>query len=56
MGDCWMVFDAVMVLDVAATLGGPAIAALGGVAGTTLGDVRLGGGALGWPAMMVVSC
>jgi hypothetical protein len=45
-----------MVLDVVATLGGAAIATLGGVAGTTLGDVGLGDGALGWPAMMVVSC
>jgi hypothetical protein len=49
MGDCWMVFGAVMVLDIVVTLGGAAIATLGGVAGTTLEDVRLGGGALGWP-------
>jgi hypothetical protein len=56
MGDCWMVFGAMMVLDVVATLGGAAIAPLGGVAGTTLRDVGSGGGALGWPAMMVVSC
>jgi hypothetical protein len=56
MGDCWMVFIAVMVLDVLATLGGAAIATLGGVAGTTLGDVGSRGAALGWPAMMVVSC
>ncbi len=51
-----MVFGAVMVLDVVATLGGAAIATLRGVAGTTLEDVGSGGGALGWPAMMVVSC
>jgi hypothetical protein len=56
MGNCWVVFGAVMVLDVVATLGGAAIATLGGVAGTTLGDIGLGGGAWGWPAMMVVSC
>jgi hypothetical protein len=55
MGNCWMVFGAVMVLEVVATLGGAAIATLGGVAGTTLGDVGSGGGALGWPDMMVVS-
>jgi hypothetical protein len=47
MGNCWMVFGAVMVLDIVTTLGG--------VAGTTLGDVGLGGGALGWPDIMVVS-
>jgi hypothetical protein len=46
MGECWMVFGAVMVLDVVATLGGAAIATLRGVAGTTLEDVGLGGGAL----------
>ena len=56
MGDWPKVFGAVMVLDVLATLRGAAIATLGGVAGTTLGDVGSGGGALGWPAMMVVSC
>ncbi len=47
MGNCRMVFGAVMVLDVVATLGG--------VAGTTLGDVGSMGGALGCPDMMVVS-
>jgi hypothetical protein len=47
MGDCRMVFGAVMVLDVVATLGGAATATLGGVAGTTLGDLGSGGGALG---------
>ncbi len=55
MGDCWIVFGVVMVLDVVATLGGAATATLGGVAGTTLGDVGLVGGVLGWPDMMVVS-
>jgi hypothetical protein len=50
-----MVFGAVMVLDVVATLGGAAPATLRGVAGTTLGDVGLGGEALGWPDIMVVS-
>jgi hypothetical protein len=47
MGDCWMVFDAVMMLDVVATLGGAAPATLEGVASTTLGDVGSGGGELG---------
>jgi hypothetical protein len=56
MGNCWMVSSAMMVLDVVATLGGAAMATLRDVAGTTLGDVGSGGGALGWPAMMVVSC
>ncbi len=42
MGDSWMVFGAVMVLDVVATLRGAAIATLRGVAGTTLRDVGLG--------------
>ncbi len=55
MGNCRMVFGAVMVLDVVATLGGAATATLGGVAGTTLGDVGSGGGALGWPDIIVVS-
>ncbi len=55
MGDCQMVFGAVMVLDIVATLGVTATANLGGVAGTTLGDVGSGGGALGWPDIMVVS-
>jgi hypothetical protein len=39
-----MVFGAVMMLDVVATLRGAATATLGGVAGTILGDVRLGVG------------
>jgi hypothetical protein len=56
MGNCRMVFGAVMVLDIVATLGGAAITTLGGVASTTLGDVGSGGGALGWPEIMVVSC
>jgi hypothetical protein len=56
MGDCRMMFGAVMVLDVVASLGGAAIASLRGVPGTTLGDVGSGAEALGWPAMMVVSC
>jgi hypothetical protein len=47
MGDCWMVFGAVMVLDAMATLEGAATATLGGVTGTTLRYVGLGGGALG---------
>jgi hypothetical protein len=55
MGNCWMVFGAMMVLDNVATLGGAATATLRGVAGTTLGDVGLGGGALGWPDITVVS-
>jgi hypothetical protein len=55
MGNCWMVFGAVMVLEIVATLGGAATATLGGVAGTTLRDVGSGGGALGWPEIMVVS-
>ncbi len=56
MGNCWIVFGAVMVLDVVAILRGAAIATLGGVApGTTLRDVGLGGGALGWPDIMEVS-
>jgi hypothetical protein len=55
MGNCWMVFGAMMVLDIVANLGGAAIATLGGMAGTTLGDVGSRGGALGWPAMIVVS-
>jgi hypothetical protein len=50
-----MVFGAVMVLDVMATLGGAATATLGGAAGATLGDVGSGGGALGWPDIIVVS-
>jgi hypothetical protein len=56
MGNCRMVFGAVMVLEVMATLGVAAIATLEGVAGTTLRDVGLGDGAMGWPAMMVMSC
>jgi hypothetical protein len=55
MGKCQVVFGAVMVLDIMATLGGAATATLGGVAGITLGDVGSVGGALGWPDMMVVS-
>ncbi len=55
MGNCRMVFGAMMVLDIVATPEGAAPATLGGVAGTTLGDVGLGGGALGWPDIMVVS-
>jgi hypothetical protein len=55
MGNCRMMFGAVMGLDIMATLGGAAIATLGGVAGTTLGDVGLGGGTLGWPDIMVAS-
>jgi hypothetical protein len=55
MGNCLMVFGALMVFDIVANLGGAAIATLGGVTGTTLGDVELGGGALGWPDIMVVS-
>ncbi len=55
MGDCRMVFGAVMVLDAVATLGRAAPATLGGMAGITLGDVRSGGEALGWPDIMVVS-
>ncbi len=55
MGNCRMVFGAVMVLHTVATLGGAATATLRGVVGTTLGDVRLVGGALGWQDMMVVS-
>jgi hypothetical protein len=47
MGNCWMVFGAVMLLDVVATLRGAATATLGGVEGTTFRDVGLGGGALG---------
>ena len=47
MGNCWMVFGAVMVLDVVASLRGAEFATLGGVAGTTLGDLGSGGGALG---------
>ncbi len=50
-----MVFGAVMVLDIVATLGGGATATLEGVAGATLGDVGSVGGAMGWPDMMVVS-
>ena len=51
-----MVFGAVMVLDVVATLGGAATGTLGGVAGTTLGDVGSGGGGVsGRPDMIVVS-
>jgi hypothetical protein len=56
MGNCRMVFSAVMVLDVVAKLGGAAIVTLRGVTGTTLRDVGSGGGALGWPDTMVVSC
>ncbi len=55
MGHCQIVFGAVMVLDIVATLGGAATATLRGVAGTTLRDVGSVGGALGWPDMMVVS-
>jgi hypothetical protein len=55
MGNCWMVFGAVMVFDVVANFRGAAIATLGGVAGTTLGDVGSGGGASGWPNIMVMS-
>ncbi len=47
MGDFWMVFCAMMVLDIVATLRGAAIATFGGVAGTTLGEVGSEGGALG---------
>ena len=50
-----MVFGAIMMLDVVATLGGAATATLGGVAGTTLGDVGLEAGVLGWPDIIVVS-
>ncbi len=39
-----------------ATLGGAAIATLGGVAGNTHGDVGSGGGELGWPDIIRVSC
>jgi hypothetical protein len=56
MGNCWMVFGAMMVLDVMATLGGAAIATLGGVTGIILGDVGSGGGALDCLDIMVVSC
>jgi hypothetical protein len=52
---CWMVFGAVMVIDAVATLQGAATATLRGVAGTILGNVGLGGGALGWSDIMVVS-
>ncbi len=56
IGGWRMVFGAVMVLDVVATLRGAATGTLGGVAGTTLGDVGLGGGGvLGRPDMIVVS-
>jgi hypothetical protein len=55
MGNCQMVFGAVMVLDVVATFGGAATATLRGVAGTTLENVGSGGGALGWPDIMAVS-
>jgi hypothetical protein len=55
MGNCRMVFGAMMVLDIMATLRGAATAILEGVEGTTLGDVGSGGGALGWPDIMVVS-
>ncbi len=55
MGNCQMVFGAMMVLDVMAILGGASTATLGGVAGTTLGDVGSVGGALGRSDMMVVS-
>ncbi len=55
MGNCRMVFGAVMVLHIVATLRGAATATLGGVAGTTLGDVGSGGGALGWPDIIMVS-
>ncbi len=50
-----MVFGAVIVLDVMVTLRGAATATLGGLAGTTLGDVGSGGRALGWPDIMVAS-
>jgi hypothetical protein len=56
MGNCRVVFGAVMVLDAVTTLEGAATTTLGVVAGTTLGDVGSGGGAsLGWPDIMVVS-
>ena len=45
----------VMVLDVVATLGGAATTALGGGAVSTLGDVGRGGGASGWPHIIVES-
>jgi hypothetical protein len=53
MGDCWLVFGAMIVLEIVATF--TATATFGGVAGTALRDVGLGGGALGWPDIMVVS-
>ncbi len=56
IGSWRMVFGAMMVLNVVATLGGAATGTLGGVAGTTLGDVGPGvGGVLGRPDMIVVS-
>jgi hypothetical protein len=56
IGSWWMVFGAVMVLDVVATLGDAATGTLGGVAGITLRDVGLGGGGVsGRPDMIVVS-
>jgi hypothetical protein len=55
MGNCRIVFGAVMVLDIVATLRGAATATLRGAAGTTLRNVGSVGGALGWPDMMVVS-
>jgi hypothetical protein len=44
-----------MVFDVAATLGGVAIATLGGGSVSTLGDVGRGGGILSWPYILVES-
>jgi hypothetical protein len=44
-----------MVFDVVATLGGAATAIFGGGAVSTLGDVGRGGGALGWPDIIVES-
>jgi hypothetical protein len=51
-----MVFGAMIVFDVVATLGGAATTTLGGVAFSTLGAVGTGGGASGCLDMIKESC
>jgi hypothetical protein len=55
IGNQQIVHSIVMVFDVVATLGGVAIAILGGGSVSTLGDVGRGGGKLSWPDIIVKS-
>jgi hypothetical protein len=56
MGNRLMVFRAVIMFNVVATLGGTATTTLGDVAVSALRAVGTGGGALGWPDMIKESC